>query len=124
MNRLKTLNLVLLTLLGLSSGISKIMQIPQEMAFFQGEMGFTSSTIVFFGCVQLTAGVLLIFEKTRMVGAIVLAATLFVSATIVFMAGKIGFGFFSLLPIVMAGFVIRECLNTARAESPAMATDL
>lgn len=107
MQRLRTVNLVLLIFLALASGISKIMQLPQEMEFFQGEMGFGANTIFLFGVAQLAAAALLVFEKTRLIGAELLVLTLCISTVIIFMAGKIGFGLFSILPIVMAGIVIK-----------------
>jgi len=113
MSRLKTLNLVLLVILGLFSGMSKIMQVPQELEFFQGEMGFSTNAIILFGLAQLAAGVLLVFKKTRTTGADILAVTLCISTVIVFMAGKIGFGLFSIVPIVMAGIVIKQGIRKA-----------
>jgi len=111
----KTINLVLLILLGLSSGVSKIIQLPQEMEFFHGEMGFGASAIVLFGLVQLAAGILLVFGSTRTMGAAILALTFLISTVVIFMAGKIGFGVFSILPIVMAGFVIKGITGQASA---------
>ena len=113
MNTLKIVNVVLLILLSVFSGISKIMQVPQEIDFFQGEMGFSVNTIILFGVAQLIAGTLLVFNNTRTTGAIILAATLCVSTIIIFVAGKIGFGLFSIVPIVMAGFVIKEGISKA-----------
>lgn len=84
------------------------MQIPQEMDFFQGEMGFDANAIVLFGVVQLVAGVLLGFKKSRAIGALVLAITLVISTIIIFMAGKTGFGLVSMLPIAMAAVVIKK----------------
>ncbi|MCP4302617.1 MAG: hypothetical protein GY783_18695 [Gammaproteobacteria bacterium] len=63
--------------------------------------------------VQLVAGVLLIFGKTRIIGADILLLTLCISTIIIFMAGKIGFGFFSILPIVMAAIVIKGTFRKA-----------
>ena len=124
MKLLKTVNLILVILLGLSSGISKIMQIPQEMEFFQDEMGYSANTIILFGVTQLAAGILLVFGKTRTTGAIILETTFCISALIVFMAGKIGFGFFSILPVVMAGIVIRETTRKVPVTDTARAAEL
>lgn len=124
MKLLKTVNLIFVILLGLSSGISKIMQIPQEMDFFQGQMGYSANTIILFGAAQLAAGILIVFAKTRATGAILLAATFSISTLIVFMAGKIGFGFFSILPVAMAGIVIREAIGKAPATDTARAAEL
>ena len=124
MKLLKTVNLILVILLGLSYGISKFMQIPQEMEFFQDEMGYSANTIILFGVAQLAAGILLVFGKTRTIGAIILATTFCISALIVFMAGKIGFGFFSILPVVMAGIVIRETTRAVSVTDTARAAEL
>ncbi|MDH3646497.1 MAG: hypothetical protein OER80_06970 [Gammaproteobacteria bacterium] len=113
MKILRRVILVLLILLGIASGISKIMQTPQEMEFFQGVMGFSANTIVLFGVAQLAGAALLVFQKTRIVGALILAMTLLISTIIIFMAGKIGFGFFSILPILMAGVVINDSVKAS-----------
>lgn len=102
MERLKTFNWILLALLGVAAGVAKMMQAPQEMAFFQGEMGFTTNVIVTFGFLQFVAGVMLVFQKTRLAGAILLGLTLFVSCVIVFMGGKTLLGVISIVPVLMA----------------------
>ena len=124
MNLLKTVNLVFLILLGLSSGISKIMQLQQDMEFFPGEMGFGVNTIILFGVAQLAAGTLLLFGTTRTIGAVILAATLCISTIIIFMAGKIVFGFFSILPIVMVGIVIKKTTSKALTTDAARVAEL
>lgn len=110
MKILKTINLVLLILLGFLSGIAKVVKLPQEMEFFHGEMGFAENTIVIFGLVQLAAGILLITSKSRLPGAVLLASTLIISSIVLFVAGKVPLGLFSILPILMTGFVIKEAL--------------
>ena len=101
-NRLKTLNWILLALLGVAAGVAKMMQVPQEMAFFQGELGFGSNTIVTFGVLQFIGGLMIVFKKTRLTGAILLGLTLFLSSVVIFMSGKIVFGLVSLIPVLMA----------------------
>jgi len=117
MKTFKTINLVLLIFLGLSSGVLKIIQLPQEMEFFHGEMGYSVNAIIVFGLVQLAAGTLLVFRTTRTMGAAILALTFLISTAIIFMAGKIGFGLFSILPMVMAGFVIKVTISEASASA-------
>ncbi len=102
MQKLRTINWILLTLLGVAAGTSKMMQIPQEMAFFQGEMGFSSELIMVFGALQFLGGLLMVFKKTRLTGAILLGLTLFLSCIVVFMSGNIGFGMVSVIPVLMA----------------------
>ncbi len=106
MNKLKTLNWILLALLGIAAGTSKLLQVPQEMAFFQGEMGYSAEVIMVFGLLQFVAGVMLVFKQTRMVGGALLGLTLLLSAIVVFMAGKIGFGIVSLVPVLMADLLV------------------
>jgi hypothetical protein len=96
----------LLALLGVAAGIAKMLQSPQEMAFFQGEMGFNAEAIMAFGLLQLIAGVMLIFKKTRLIGAALLGITLLLSSIVIFMAGKISFGVISLIPVLMADLVV------------------
>lgn len=80
--------LAVLVLLAVSSGITKIMLMPQDVAFF-GRYGFTDPILIAFGCSQLVGGVLLAIPKTRVVGAMVVAITFVISAGVLFMAGKI-----------------------------------
>jgi hypothetical protein len=95
------LNLVVLVLLSLSSGVTKILLMPQEVEFFGGG-GFSSTWIVVYGAAQLVGGILLILAKTRLWGGAVMVFTFGVSTILIFLSGKIGFGLFSLLPVVMS----------------------
>lgn len=106
MSKLKTFIWILLALLGVAAGIAKMLQTPQEMAFFQGQLGFNAEAIMAFGLLQFVAGVMLVFNKTRMVGAALLGLTLFLSSIVIFMAGQIGFGVISLIPVLMADLVV------------------
>ena len=106
MNKLKTLIWILLALLGVAAGVAKMLQSPQEMAFFQGQMGFSAEAVMAFGLLQFVAGVMLIFEKTRLLGAALLGVTLLLSSIIIFMAGETGFGVISLIPVLMADLVV------------------
>ena len=106
MDRLKTLIWILLALLGVVAGIAKMLQTPQEMAFFQDQLGFNAEAIMAFGLLQFVAGVMLVFKKTRLVGAALLGITLLLSSIVIFMAGQIGFGVVSLLPVLMADLVV------------------
>ena len=50
--------IVILVLLALLSGGTKVLLMPQELEFF-GQFGFSASIIVVFGIIQLGVGVLL-----------------------------------------------------------------
>ena len=106
MAKLTLVNLVLLTLLSATSGIAKIMLLPQEVEFF-GSAGFTQTSLMLFGVAQLTGGIFLIFNRMRVAGAAIMTVTFVASTILIFMDGKIAFGIFSLLPALMAVLVIR-----------------
>jgi hypothetical protein len=97
---------MLLALLGVAAGAAKMLQTPQEIAFFQGEMGFSSEAIMAFGLLQFVAGAMLVFKTTRLIGAALLGMTLLLSSIVIFMAGEIGFGVISLIPVLMADLVV------------------
>ena len=107
MKLLKKANLVLLVLLSLSSGMAKVLLMPQEVKFFGGA-GFGETATVMFGLAQVIGGVLLSFKKVRVFGAVIVAITFVVATVLVFMDGKIAFGLFSMLPVVMLGIVVHE----------------
>ena len=106
MDRLKTVIWILLALLGVAAGTAKMLQTPQEMAFFHDQLGFGAEAIMAFGLLQFVAGILLVFKKTRLVGAAPLGVTLLLSSIVIFMAGQIGFAVLSLLPVLMADLVV------------------
>ncbi len=99
--------LVLLIGLGISSGLAKIMLIPEEMEFFKG-VGFSETLLVLFGVTQLIGGILLLFKKLRKLGACILAITFGASTVFIFLSGNIAFGLFSILPILLTGIIIIE----------------
>ena len=101
MNVLKKVNLILLILLSLSTGVVKVMGFEADVKIFEG-IGFSYLATVLFGVVQVAGGLLLVFEKTRKMGAIVMTVTFVIASAGVFVSGMIPFGAFSLLFIVMA----------------------
>lgn len=105
--------LVLLIILSFTAGIAKVMQLPAEMEFLQG-VGFSSNLVILFGLMQIMGGALLVFQKTRTVGAILVVATLSISSITIFMAGKISFGLFSILPVAMAGILLMQSATQRR----------
>jgi hypothetical protein len=77
-----------LTLLAVSSGLTKILLMQQEVEFF-GRYGFSNAALIAFGAVQLIGGVLLPLRKTRFTGAAIVASTFLVSLVILLMDGNI-----------------------------------
>ena len=64
MDTLRTINLVLVTVLSLAAGLPKIGRISQEVQFF-ADTGLGTSALVVFGVLQLAGGAMLIFRKSR-----------------------------------------------------------
>jgi hypothetical protein len=107
MNLLKKINLVLLILLGGAAGLAKVTQAPPEIAFFQG-IGLGAMVVVAFGILQLVSAVLLIFDSRRHIGAILLCVTFSLSVVMILMTGQVGFAAVSVIPVLMAGWVIYD----------------
>jgi hypothetical protein len=105
MKAIQKINLVLLILISLGAGVAKVMQLPDEVKYFM-DSGLGLNALLVLGGAQLLGAILLVFQNTRRYGAGIMIATFLVSTTIIFMNAQITFGIFSLLPVLMAGFVI------------------
>ena len=108
MNTMKSIRnsiLVIVILLSLSAGAVKLMKMPHEVKFFH-DAGLGVTLLVILGAVQLLGGILLVFAKSRIYGAVIAAGSFLASTVVIFMTGQVGFGFFSLLPIVLAGLIV------------------
>lgn len=108
--------LVLLILLSLSSGVAKVLRLPQEVGFFEGA-GMTAPGLVAFGLVQVAAGLLMTLRRWRIMGAALAAVTFAVSAGLIFRDGQTAFGVVSLVPVLAAGFVVRHTWAEKRPRS-------
>ncbi|MBT8110009.1 MAG: DoxX family protein [Gammaproteobacteria bacterium] len=80
--------LAILTALAVSSGIAKIVLIPNDVEFF-GKYGFSDPMLIAFGAVQLTGGILLPWKRTRFAGSAVVALTFLVSLALLVVDGNI-----------------------------------
>ena len=108
--------ITIVVLLSIAAGLAKVMQTQQEMEFLQG-LGLSPALIVVFGLVQIVAGILLVPQKTRMVGALLAAAAFILSTVLIFVGGNTTFGLFSTLPIALAGVIIYQSVRTADNKS-------
>ena len=79
MKILRRINLIVLVFLAITSGIAKIILMPQEIEFFGG-IGFSNSMLIIFGASQIIGGLMMTLSKTRFVGAIIVAITFAISA--------------------------------------------
>ena len=107
--------LVILGVLAVSSGISKIMLMPQEVEFF-GLYGFTNSLLVIFGFCQLISGVLLLVPKVRMVAAIVVGISFLISAVVLVIAGKVLMSLMTLVSVLLLVVVVKKTLSADNSE--------
>lgn len=98
--------LILVVLLSLAASVPKLLRAPQEVTFF-GSVGLPENAVLLFGLLQLAGAVLLVFKPTRRLGAALAGLMFLGSAIMVSLSGNIGFAVFSLLPVVLAGFVLK-----------------
>ena len=80
--------LVILTFLAVSSGVTKIMLLQQDVEFF-GRYGFSNTMLIAFGSAQLIGGIMMPLKKTRFGEAAIVASTFLVSLVILLMDGNI-----------------------------------
>lgn len=104
MKKLQIAILAVVVLLGAGAGIAKVMRAPAEVAFLSG-IGLNEISIVAFGVLQLAGAALLIVPKSRAVGAIVAGLGFGLSTVAIFAAGNLGFGLFSVIPVLLAGWL-------------------
>ena len=104
---LKVIILVVLIGLGMISGTAKILLMPEEVEFFT-RVGLNETLIILIGITQLIGSIVIFFKKPRKIGAFILAVTFGISTFMIFLSGKIVFGFISFLPILMTYFIIKE----------------
>ncbi len=103
-----TINWVLTTLLSLATGVFKVMQQETDIQLFE-KIGFNATMTTILGVIQVIGGLLLIFPKTRKIGAYVMIPTFLIASIAVFANSLWAFGIVSLVFIVMAyGVIVRE----------------
>ena len=104
--------LAILTLLAVSSGVTKILLMQQEVDFF-GKYGFSNPILIAFGLVQLLGGLLLVFTKTRFVGAAIVAVTFLVSLAMLLIEGNIPISIITVVATLLLGVVMKQSWQPA-----------
>ena len=99
--------LAILVFLAISSGITKILLMQQDVVFF-GKYGFTDPILIAYGTAQLIGGILLVFRKTRLVGAIAVAATFLISLAVLMMEGNIPVSIATIVATLLLGVVAKQ----------------
>lgn len=111
-----TVILVLLTILAVSSGITKVLLLQRDVDFF-GQYGFSNMLLFIFGTVQLIGGFLLPFSKTRFIGAAIVAVTFIISLVVLLMDGNIPVGTVTLVMTLLLGVVMKQSWKTDSPKS-------
>ncbi len=111
MKVLMNIILVILVFLAIASGVSKMMLMQQEVEFF-GQYGFSDFILVIFGVIQLLGGIFLIFQKTRVIGAIMVAITFLVSLIMLLMAGNVVMAVITFVCVMLLGLVLKPSYKT------------
>jgi len=101
------INLVILVFLAITSGISKVILMPQEIEFFGG-IGFSNAMLIIFGVSQILGGLMMTLSKTRFVGAIIIAITFLISAIALFVSKNIIVAIITCITLLMLSVVIKK----------------
>ena len=107
-----TIILIILVFLAASSGLTKIILRPQDVAFF-AQYGFTNPILIAYGAIQLLGGVLLTLSKTRIIGVVLVATTFLISAVILIMAGNMPMAAITLIFVMLLGLIMKQSLDKA-----------
>jgi hypothetical protein len=112
MKAVSTIILTVLILLASSSGITKILLMQQDVDFF-GKYGFSDPILIVYGCVQLIGGLLMVFTKTRFVGAAIVAVTFLISLVVIAMEGNIPVGVATVVATLLSGVIMKQSWRPA-----------
>lgn len=99
--------LTILVFLAVSSGITKIMLMQQDVEMF-GQYGFNNPILIAFGVTQLVGGILLAWPRHRVTGTVVVAVTFLVSAVVLVLAGNIPLAAITVLFVLLLGFIAKK----------------
>ena len=107
MKYLKIAIVCILVFLAVSSGITKIMLMEQDVVFF-GKYGFTNPILVAFGITQLVGGLMMFARKTRLLGAAIVAITFVISAVLLILEGTVVPTLVTLVALVFLGLTMHQ----------------
>lgn len=94
--------LAILVFLAISSGVTKILLMPQDVEFF-GQYGFSNPILIAYGLTQLVGGIILAIPKTRVIGTAIVAVTFLISAVVLFLSGNIPI---TIVTLVFTGLLV------------------
>lgn len=108
--------LVILIFLAVSSGITKVILMQQDVEFF-GKYGFSNPILIIYGLVQLVGGVLLVIKRTRFVGAAIVAITFLISLAVLVMEGNIPVSIVTVVATLLLGVIMKQSWRNTASES-------
>lgn len=111
-----TLVLVILIILSIFSGVTKIALMPEDVEFFE-MYGFSNPMLIAFGATQLIGGILMPFRQTRFAGAAIVAITFLVSLVLLLMDGNIPVSIVTAVATLLLGIVMKRSWSAQSAES-------
>ena len=107
-----------LVLLAISSGVTKIMLMPQEIEFF-GKYGFNDIMLIIFGVVQVIGGAAMIMPKFRTYGASAVIVTFGISLILLIVEGNYPVSGVTLIAMALLALVIKQNHITSRSKMDA-----
>jgi hypothetical protein len=112
MKAVSAIILVVLILLAVSSGITKVLLMQQEVEFF-GRYGFSTPLLVGYGLVQVIGGFLMVFTRTRFAGAAIVAFTFLISLVLILMEGNLPVGIATVIATLLLGVIMKQSRQSA-----------
>ena len=105
MNKIFSIILFLLSILGFASGLAKVMLVQHEVEFLS-DAGFGINMIVFYGMAQIAGAALLLLKRTRATGAVLLGLTFAISTVLIFRTDQLLFGAISVVPVAICLLIL------------------
>ena len=104
--------LVVLILLAVSSGITMMLLMQQEVDLF-GKYGFSNPVLFVYGVVQLIGGLLMVFTRARFVGASIVAITFLISLVVILIEGNILAGIATVIATLLLCVIMKQSWQPA-----------
>ena len=101
MKMFTTIILILLALLSIAAGAAKLTQAPQEVAFL-AQLGLDPFWLYPLGALQIAGALASALPRARRAGLAAVAAGFAISSLMIFLTGNAGFGAMSVVPVVLA----------------------
>ncbi len=108
--------LILLIAMSIAAGAAKILQTPNEAAFFAA-LGLGLTIMMLFGALQIVAGLLSAIPATRIIGLGLMGLAFLISAVMIWLNDQIVFALLSFLPALLADLLLLFQLRDKRMDA-------